>query len=892
MRALDDAGNVAAASNIASATTPNVSVLFHDGFESGDMSNWTNPGGNGGVPNSGLSVQSTDVFAGTYAAKSLAAVAGANGASAWRTLSQPESNLYYVARFKANSHNTSVNLMRMRNGLAASSPVVSLGLSTTNKLTLRNDSAVTPATITSATTATPGSWHTVQVHATVGAAGSTEVWLDGTKVPDLSLATVDLGANPVAKVELGDPGGTTKAFDVSFDEVAVDREFIGDLLAPSAPTNLTATVHSGQAVDLAWTAATDDVGVSGYDVYRNGSLLTSINPATSYRDSTVSSNTGYTYKLVARDAAGNSSGFSNSTTVQTSDMFSDGFESGDLSRWTTVSGLTVSQQQVDSGTWAARATSDGTAGASAQVTLDSGVDDGYYRVRFNQLARGANNVNLLRLRNATNGAMVTAFISSTGKLGYRNDLSGLSTTSATTVTGTAWHELQMHVVDGDSGLVEMWLDGVQVTTQAEPLGTNPVRRVDIGDPTTGRTFDIALDNVIVSPAFVTDAQAPTAPVNLRVTGKTTSSVDLAWDAATDDVGVTGYRVYRNGAGIADLDGSTGTYTDATAADSTAYTYRVTALDAVGHESPASNSVSVTTVDGTKPTAPTNLTASAVAGQNKVNLAWSAATDNTGVTGYTVYRDDLATPLATLGPALTYTDTTVVSSTAYTYRVTALDADGNESVKSAPATVTSGDTTPPGAPGTPNATALSDVSAKVTWTAATDNLGVTGYDVYRNGAATPVGSVSGTTLTYTDTGLSGDTTYAYTVKARDAGSNTSVASGAASATTWVFADGFETGNFSRWTSSTGIAAQTVEKFSGTYGAEAAIQKGNSVEYAVKALRAPTPTSTTTCGSSCSTGRPRTPTSCASRPPRVGTSWRCTTATRSSSPTRTTSGTSLR
>ena len=684
VRALDDAGNVAAASNIASATTPNVSVLFHDGFESGDMSNWTNPAGNGGVPNSGLSVQSTDVFAGTYAAKALAAVAGANGASAWRTLSQPESNLYYVARFKANSHNTSVNLMRMRNGLAASSPVVSLGLSTTNKLTLRNDSAVTPgddhqrhdrdarrlahgpgARARSALPDRRRSGSTARWSPT----SASQPWTSGpTRWPRWSWAT---------------RGRTTKAFDVSFDEVAVDREFIGDLLAPSAPTNLTATVHSGQAVDLAWTAATDDVGVSGYDVYRNGSLLTSINPATSYRDSTVSSNTGYTYKLVARDAAGNSSGFSNSTTVQTSDMFSDGFESGDLSRWTTVSGLTVSQQQVDSGTWAARATSDGTAGASAQVTLDSGVDDGYYRVRFNQLARGANNVNLLRLRNATNGAMVTAFISSTGKLGYRNDLSGLSTTSATTVTGTTWHELQMHVVDGDSGLVEMWLDGVQVTTQTEPLGTNPVRRVDIGDTSTGRTFDVAFDNVIVSPAFVTDAQAPTAPANLRVTGKTTSSVDLAWDAATDDVGVTGYRVYRNGAGIADLDGSTGTYTDATAADSTSYTYRVTALDAVGHESPASNSVSVTTVDGTKPTAPTNLTASAVAGQNKVNLAWSAATDNTGVTGYTVYRDDLATPLATLGPALTYTDTTVASSTAYTYRVTALDADGNESVKSAP-----------------------------------------------------------------------------------------------------------------------------------------------------------------------------------------------------------------
>ena len=127
VRALDDAGNVSDASNGASATTPTVSVLFHDGFESGDLSNWTNPAGNGGVPNSGLSAQGTNVFAGSYAARALAASVGSNGASAWRTLSQPESNLYYVSRFKATSHNTSVNLMRMRSGLAASSPVVTVG---------------------------------------------------------------------------------------------------------------------------------------------------------------------------------------------------------------------------------------------------------------------------------------------------------------------------------------------------------------------------------------------------------------------------------------------------------------------------------------------------------------------------------------------------------------------------------------------------------------------------------------------------------------------------------------------------------------------------------------------------------------------------------------------
>ena len=326
--------------------------------------------------------------------------------------------------------------------------------------------------------------------------------------------------------------------------MAIDREFVGDLLAPTAPTNLTATARSGLAVDLAWTAATDDVGVAGYDVYRNGSLLTSIGAGSTYRDDSVSPNAGYTYELVARDAAGNSSGFSNSAAVQTSEIFSDDFESGDLSRWTTVSGLTVTQQVVDSGTWAARATSSGSAGASAQVTLASGVHDGYYRLRFNRLSQGPNNVNILRLRNAANGAMVTAFVSSTGKLGYRNDLTGQSATSSTSVTGSAWHELQVHVVDGESGLVAMWLDGVQVSSRTEALGANPVRRVDTGDSSTGRYFDVALDNVIVSPTIVTDTQRPTAPANLRVTGKTASSVDLAWDAATDDVGVTGYRVYR------------------------------------------------------------------------------------------------------------------------------------------------------------------------------------------------------------------------------------------------------------------------------------------------------------------------------------------------------------
>ncbi|MFF4649905.1 cellulase family glycosylhydrolase [Streptomyces sp. NPDC001380] len=89
-----------------------------------------------------------------------------------------------------------------------------------------------------------------------------------------------------------------------------------------------------------------------------------------------------------------------------------------------------------------------------------------------------------------------------------------------------------------------------------------------------------------------------------------------------------------------------------------------------------------------------------------------------------------------------------------------------------------DTTPPTAPGAPVVTATTSSSVSLSWGAATDDTGVAGYDVYRGGAK--VGSTAGTS--YTDTGLTASTAYAYTVKARDAAGNTSPASAAVTATT--------------------------------------------------------------------------------------------------------------
>jgi beta-glucanase (GH16 family) len=89
-----------------------------------------------------------------------------------------------------------------------------------------------------------------------------------------------------------------------------------------------------------------------------------------------------------------------------------------------------------------------------------------------------------------------------------------------------------------------------------------------------------------------DTQAPTAPANLVSTAKTDVSVSLSWNASTDNVGVTGYDIFKDG--VISGSSSTTTHTVTGLSPSTAYAFTVRAKDAAGNISPASNSLSVTT----------------------------------------------------------------------------------------------------------------------------------------------------------------------------------------------------------------------------------------------------------------------------------------------------------
>ena len=99
-----------------------------------------------------------------------------------------------------------------------------------------------------------------------------------------------------------------------------------------------------------------------------------------------------------------------------------------------------------------------------------------------------------------------------------------------------------------------------------------------------------------------DTQAPSVPAGLTATAASATQVNLAWQASSDNVGVTGYTIYRDNASITTVSGSTLSYTDNTAMPTTTYAYTVDAFDATGNHSAQSSPASVTT-----PAMPSSLT---------------------------------------------------------------------------------------------------------------------------------------------------------------------------------------------------------------------------------------------------------------------------------------------
>jgi chitodextrinase len=188
-------------------------------------------------------------------------------------------------------------------------------------------------------------------------------------------------------------------------------------------------------------------------------------------------------------------------------------------------------------------------------------------------------------------------------------------------------------------------------------------------------FDIGAHQF--SAAAVADTIAPSTPANLRTTGGSTTSVALTWDAATDNVGVTGYTVLRNGITMANVSGTS--WTDSNILVSTLYSYQVVAVDAAGNRSVASIALSLATntSEAGTGTLPAPMLSGSTLSTSSIGLTWTKSSTVT-IASWSIYRDG---KLIGKTSKPSYTDSGLKAGASYTYAVKAADAAGNISALS-------------------------------------------------------------------------------------------------------------------------------------------------------------------------------------------------------------------
>lgn len=275
-----------------------------------------------------------------------------------------------------------------------------------------------------------------------------------------------------------------------------------DTIAPTTPANLRVTNKTSSTISLAWNPSTDNVRVTGYDVYRGSAVVGQGVSGTTYTDTGLLPSTLYSYTVIARDAAGNSSQPSNSVSDTTTaathvPIFSDGFESGSLSSWSTFGGLTIDGTRTHLGTFSAHAS---ITPAYAKKVLPTTYPDGYFRTYFYLAAGYATQVNVMRYRTSADGSLGYLYVTSAGLLGMRNDVGVVNTVTTASVSSNVWHSLEFHLtVAGTASATEVWLDGAPVPALVfggQNWGTTNIGKVQIGEVASGKSYDLTFDDVV------------------------------------------------------------------------------------------------------------------------------------------------------------------------------------------------------------------------------------------------------------------------------------------------------------------------------------------------------------------------------------------------------------
>ena len=307
-------------------------------------------------------------------------------------------------------------------------------------------------------------------------------------------------------------------------------------------------------MNLAWTASNDDVGVSAYQILRDGTQIGTTS-ATSYTDTTVQPVTTYSYTVIAADSSNNVSAASNTATVTTPPLETtltitptdDSYDAQDLPTSNFGSATRVITDGSPVRHTLLKFVVSGVNGrtvTSATLRLScadpSPAGGEFHAVTTNSWTEGTVTWN-------TEPALNPTVLATLGKVSV----------------GTTYQVGLSSLIKGDGtysiGIITANTDSAQYSSKEDAAGTPP--------------------QLVVTTGGTPDTTAPTAPTGLTATAVSAGRIDLAWTGSTDNVGVTGYKIFRDGAQIATSPSTS--YSDRTALPSTTYTYTVQAYDAAG-----------------------------------------------------------------------------------------------------------------------------------------------------------------------------------------------------------------------------------------------------------------------------------------------------------------------
>lgn len=288
----------------------------------------------------------------------------------------------------------------------------------------------------------------------------------------------------------------------------------------------------------------------------------------------------------------------------------------------------------------------------------------------------------------------------------------------------------------------------------------------------GNSSNLPSEAIVATGACI-DVTAPSAPSGVSQVAQTETSATLSWTPSTDNVGVAGYAVSRNGVPVGATTSPSHTITGLTCGSG--YSAVVQAFDAAGNRSAPTSytGAAAPCADHTPPTTPPSLR-QVGSTNDAISIAWGASTDESGVSGYGVYADG---SLVSSTSALSTLVLGLACGRTYTIGVDAVDRANNRSSRAAAQMATHAcspnpggtrDTTPPTTPTGLTVASLSAGSAALKWNPSTDNVGVTAYSVF-NGP-NYAGDTPGASFVLTSVACG--TTVEVGVEAKDAAGNRS------------------------------------------------------------------------------------------------------------------------